>query len=165
MAGGVDDRDTGYRDLMRVLEAMGCPVVLVGIREAKGSVVTEGGDTVAGYATKNEFGSEDGRVPERSFLRSTVDGNEARYTSELEAAVGKVVDGSANIGQAFGLVGAKVARDVQQTIRDMTSPPNAPRTIAMKGSSHPLIDTGRMLQSIDYEVRAHGAVVEQGVGE
>ncbi len=164
MAGGVTDRDTGYRDLVRALGELGGPVVLVGIREAKGSVVTEdGGDTVAGYATKNEFGS--GRVPERSFLRSTVDANEARYAEELAAAIGKVVDGSAGVGQAFGVVGAKVARDVQQKIRDTHDPPNAPRTIRMKGSSHPLIDTGRMLQSIDYEVRLQGVTVEQGVGE
>jgi len=44
-------------------------------------------------------------------------------------------------------------KDTQQTINVMVDPPLAERTIVEKGSSALLIDTGRLIQSIDSEVR------------
>jgi hypothetical protein len=43
---------------------------------------------------------------------------------------------------------------VQETIRNAKSwaVPNAPETIEQKGSSSPLIDTGRMVGAVRYEV-------------
>ena len=49
--------------------------------------------------------------------------------------------------------GVKGKSIVQQQITDTTSPPNADYTIAVKGSSHPLIDTGHMIQSTTYVIR------------
>ena len=161
MAGTVIIRDRGLDNLAAQLqEWMGLSVV-VGIRQEKGSVVDEdGGITVAGYAAVNEFGSEDGRVPERSFLRSTIDERRDEYLKGLERAVLEGVDaaaaegdGTAAVTRALGRLGMAAAGDVQATIRDLRDPPNAPYTIARKKSSNPLIDTGRMRQSIDSEVR------------
>jgi len=159
----VTDHDMGYAELLKRMKRLGSPFVLVGIREEAGSVVPEGTDvTVAEYATANEFGLG---VPERSFLRSTVDRNEERYADLMADAVGKVLDGAQGVDQAFGKVGAIAVRDVVNTIRDFTDPPNAPSTIKLKGSSSPLQDTGRMRQSIDHEVRDAGADdIEPGVG-
>jgi hypothetical protein len=185
----VTDTDMGYADLVKALGDLAGPVVLVGVREEAGAVrgggkvtettrtgrnqygtwskttrTQEGGDgaTVAEYATYNEFGMG---VPERSFLRSTVDVNEKRYVQQLADACGKVIDGSASVQSALGVVGLGAARDVQQTIRDLADPPNAPSTVRQKGSSSPLIDTGRLRASIDHEVRESGVDdLQPGVG-
>ena len=41
---------------------------------------------------------------------------------------------------------------IQDQIRAMQDPPNAPATIKRKGSDSPLQDTDKMLDSVDYEV-------------
>jgi hypothetical protein len=41
---------------------------------------------------------------------------------------------------------------VQKKIRQITIPPNSPRTIAEKKSSKPLIDFGQMVQSVTFKV-------------
>ena len=50
------------------------------------------------------------------------------------------------------LVGAYAADVIQQRIVDLKEPPNSPITIALKGSSNPLVDTGHMRQSVTWEV-------------
>jgi hypothetical protein len=137
---GVIDRDRGWSRFIKALPAMGNPVVAVGILQDKGGEVGEdGGLTLAGIAAVNEFGSDDGRIPERSFLRSTVDDNETVYLRELEKAAGAAVDAmvqqgasgaEATLEQGLGVLGARVKRDVQNKIRDLRDPPNAPATLA-----------------------------------
>ena len=50
-------------------------------------------------------------------------------------------------------IGAKSVGMIQQEIVDGNWTPNAPSTIAKKGSDHPLIDTGLMRQSVHYVVK------------
>ncbi|MDF7681191.1 hypothetical protein PT300_11600 [Enterobacteriaceae bacterium ESL0689] len=50
-------------------------------------------------------------------------------------------------------MGEKLAGEVKRKIQSGIAPPLDPKTIARKGSSRPLIDTGNLLQSITYEVR------------
>ena len=173
MAGTVIIRDHGLDALRAQMVKWAGLSVVVGIRQDKGSVRDEdGGITVAGYAAVNEFGSEDGRVPERSFLRSTIDDNRDRYLAGMEDAMIAGVDaatagrdGTATIEEELGLLGEEAAGDVQATIRDLRDPPNSPRTLHPseggtnpngKKSSNPLIDSGRMRASIDSEVRRAG---------
>jgi hypothetical protein len=151
----VVDRDLGYRRIIRNLKQLGrlnAPAVFVGVRSGAGE--SADGTPLVLIAAVNEFGSSDGHVPERSFLRSTVDENRAAYMKLLERAAGRAVDkGRSAMRRELELVGAKVASDVQRKIVALKDPPNAPSTIAAKGSSSPLVDTGRLRQSIDFEVR------------
>ena len=55
--------------------------------------------------------------------------------------------------RALNLIGMKGQALMRQRIVDIDTPPNAPATIAKKGSSSPLQDTGEMLREIDYRVR------------
>jgi len=150
----VIDRDTGYNKFLRDMKDLeGEPGVLVGIRQEKGSQVPEGSDaTLAEYATYNEFGTQDGRVPERSFLRSTMDENQSPYADELQVAVENVVDGRASINTGLKKLGVRAVGDVKKKIGSGVPPANAPSTVARKKSSKTLIDKGRMRQSIEYEV-------------
>lgn len=150
--GALEDKDLGYHKIRRALKHMEVGVV-VGLLQDKGSEMTSEGVTLAGYAAINEFGSEDGRVPERSFLRSTLAENEDRYVEELVAMAADVVLEGADVEQAFGLIGLGAETDVKDKIRDLRDPPNAPMTLANKfPGDNPLIDTGRMRQSISHAV-------------
>lgn len=163
----VVDRDLGYRELLKGLGDLGAPGVDVGILQDKGGEYIPGEEiTLAGYAAVNEFGSEDGHVPERSFLRSTVDERREEYQAELDKTVGVAIDsmvrsGAGSAGRAMeqhlGRLGLRAARDVQAKIRDLREPENADSTLAAKyPGTNPLIDTGRMRQSISHKVDMGG---------
>jgi len=141
----VIDRDMGYDELMVRLAGMHSVSVTVGIDEP---------DDLVQIAAWNEFGTEDGHVPERSFLRSTLDENRPRYVQLQETAVERMVDGL-DPRLAYGAIGLGVVADVRRKIRAHVDPPNAPRTVQAKGSSTPLIDTGRLYDNIGYRVE-HG---------
>lgn len=154
----VRDIDRGYKALVRALHASPKYAVEVGILPEDGAVADEDGITLAGYATVNEFGSADGRVPQRSFLRSTVDENREKYLQMTARAAARSLsdsvlaqgDGAVErvLLDELGRLGLRGERDVKRKIRDLRDPPNAPMTIKLKGSSNPLIDTGRMRRNI-----------------
>ncbi len=91
-------------------------------------------------------------IPERSFLRSTVQKNQREYGQFLKTGLEKVAEGKLDGAQLAELLGLKVQGDIQKTIQDISNPPNSGFTIRMKGSSNPLIDTGHLAQSITFEV-------------
>lgn len=153
----VQDRDRGYRDLMQRLAGAHSVQVLVGVRSDGGQVlvmddsgIVDAQADVAEYAAYNEFGTQ--HTPERSFLRSTIDENRAKYIRMLTAAVDDMIDGVPPL-VAYGRIGLVAVADVQRKIRSNVPPPNAPSTVARKGSNKTLIDTGRLRQSIDYTIR------------
>lgn len=140
----VQDIDLGMEQLIHDLDSMGVPLVSVGVRgDTDSDLVT--------IAAANEFGTRDGHVPERSFLRSTADAHQAKYLDMLRDAVDDVLDGRSP-DRSLRRLGSVAVGDVQRTIRDIKQPPNAPSTIRKKGSDNPLIDTGRLRQSIEYAI-------------
>jgi len=150
MSSRVKDTDLGYKRTMQVLRDLLAAEVLVGVRGNAGD--SEDGTPLAVIAAANEFGTA--TIPERSFLRSTVESNRDKYAADLQQVVEDVVDGKANaMEQGLNRLGVEAVADVQRTMRELDDPPNAASTIARKGSSSPLIDTGRLRQSIDHEVR------------
>ena len=143
----LEDRDLGYEEFTRAIQAIEDSLgVLVGIRGEQGESLQ--GESLVEYAAANEFGSA--RIPERSFLRSTASKNQDAYSRELENAVGRYIDDGREAAiVSLKRLGVRAVGDVQTTITELRTPPNSPATIAAKGSSNPLIDTGRMRQSID----------------
>ncbi len=108
------------------------------------------------YAAANEFGVP-GRIPQRSFLRSTAREQASKWAGLMQTAAGEVLDGG-SVQAAFGRVGLVAVGDVRRKIVQLKVPPNAPSTVRRKGSNNPLVDTGRMGQSIDYRVVTREAV-------
>jgi hypothetical protein len=139
------DRDVGYRRFIEAIEGLEESVsVLVGLRG-------EQGEDLIRYAAANEFGTA--RIPERSFLRSTVDREQTAYVGELTQAIDAYIDQGRDAAIVdLKRLGVRAVGDVQTTIRELREPINKESTVARKGSSNPLIDTGRMRQSIDYVV-------------
>lgn len=150
-------KDAATFSIVKLVDAIeGIPEtsVWVGVRG-------ERGQHLVNYATVNEYGSADGRVPERSFLRRTVDNYGSQYADELESYLDAQLAGDAQQAeQRLNMLGVRAVSDVQMTITELRHPPNAPSTIRRKGSANPLMDTGRLRQGIDYEVRTE--LVELG---
>lgn len=96
-------------------------------------------------------------VPERSFMRSTVDAKKnGEWRIAAEELRKEMIEGRMTTDRALGLMGLRIKKDIQEKIRSQVPPPNAPSTIAAKGSDHPLINTGQLLNGIDFEVHREG---------
>lgn len=111
------------------------------------------GLTIAQYAMYNEYGT--GKIPERSFMRSTFDEKLGSIKTLMDRQWEKFIRGETTIFRALSRIGMEHETDVKQKIRDLKTPPNAPSTIAKKGSDNPLIDTGAMVNSVRYVVKAN----------
>jgi phage gpG-like protein len=103
-------------------------------------------------ATVHEYGSKDGRIPQRSFMRSTCDAQQKKHTTIIQKLQSKVIAGGLSIKQALGQLGEVVAKDMVQTINSGITPELKPTTVKIKGSSKSLIDTGHLKGSITHEV-------------
>jgi phage gpG-like protein len=157
MASPIKDLDKGWRKLESYVRARDERRVTVGVHGNKASRPGGEPDNVA-VATIHEFGAviarggRTYRVPERSFIRSTVDAHAKKYTSLAARLAGRVLDGKMDIEKALALLGQVVKADIIRAINRGIEPALAPSTIAQKGSSKPLIDTGALKQSLDYQV-------------
>lgn len=107
-------------------------------------------------AAANEFGTEDGRIPSRSFLRSTFDAKKETLARVAAAEVKAITGGTRTVETSLRLMGEYFQGEVIRTIRNHPAPANAPATIAAKGSSGTLIDSGQLAQSIRYQVNVKG---------
>lgn len=91
------------------------------------------------------------KIPQRSFLRATVDEKQAQITKLATNAVKSVIEGT-DPEAAMRVVGQSIEGMVQKKITSGPFTPNAPSTIKRKRSSRPLIDTGHMRQSVRYNL-------------
>lgn len=107
------------------------------------------GTTVATVAAANEFGSTgEGRFqPPRPFFRIAIDSNKNKWSKGLAKLIMK--DGAQ---VALSKAGEVMMGDIQSSIQLLKAPALAPATIKAKGFDKPLIETGHMLKSVDYEV-------------
>jgi len=145
----VIEQDMGFDRIMAAIPELRGATVDIGIQEDAG--VAEGGTTVAEYAFYNEFGTE--RSPARPFMRGAADEQRTQWQRFVERSLGLVIDGKLALNPALNLIGERAADDTRQYAVKLNTPPNAESTIMQKGSSNPLVDTGRMVQSIRHVVK------------
>lgn len=91
-------------------------------------------------------------IPERSFVRSTFDEKEKSWSDFFDKQVQNIIIGKMTAEEVYSLLGNKVVTDIQRQIRNMSNPKNAPSTVSSKGHNNPLIDTGRLRQSVTWKV-------------
>ena len=108
------------------------------------------GTPVISVGVWNEFGTE--RIPERSFLRAGIREGTQGYKALNRVNLRLLQAGKKSAREAMGELGLLAQGDVQAKINDVSEPPNADSTVAIKGSSNPLVDTGHLKQSITFEV-------------
>lgn len=147
----ISDRDNGYKEFRKTMESMRGrgPSVSVGILQKDGAK-KHGDATIAEIATFHEFGIG---VPERSWLRGWFDENRESIKREIRKAGKAVIEGRLEPAAALDLLGQKFVGDIKARISSGADfEPLAESTIARKGSTRPLIDTGRMIGAISHEV-------------
>lgn len=108
--------------------------------------------TVASIGFVHEFGSSDGRIPERSFMRTTIAQEKRAIVTMQKKLLKKVQAGDMSMEKALGLIGDFMRAKISEKITNLSAPANAPQTVAKKGSSNPLVDTGQLRNSITFEV-------------
>lgn len=138
-----EDRDFGYKNLLKFFADVDGVQIEMGIHE-------DAGDDVAVIAAAHEFGTE--TIPRRAFLRTTADANQRQWGDEMQKAIARGVDGAPIMPQ-LERVGRQMVEDTRATIRAGLSPDLQPETVERKGHDVPLIDTGRLIDSIDAKVK------------
>lgn len=109
------------------------------------------GTSVAMVAAVNEYGAPSRGIPPRPFFRNMI----ADKSQEWPEALGKTLQATGlDQTRALELMGQGVAAQLRDSIVKTDSPPLAQSTIDRKGSSKPLVDSGHMLNSVDYEVKS-----------
>lgn len=137
-------QDTLRKELAKIA---GDRYITVGIHE--GAPPVEGADiNMATLGAVLNFGSGDGHIPARPWL---VPGVEAGTPAILQSIADDMADGLP-VDQIMERAGLIAVGEVKQFMNDLSSPPNAASTIAKKGSSNPLIDTGALRESVTHVV-------------
>ncbi len=107
------------------------------------------GTPVAMVAAIQEFGAPARGIPPRPFFRNMIAEKSPEWGTQLGTLL---IASNYDAKKSLKLMGAGIKGQLQQSIIDTNSPPLAPATVAKKGNSKALVDTGHMLNSVDYEV-------------
>lgn len=146
----VTEKDLGWRKIKAELERAKRLEVAVGVLQ--GSTNGEG-ESIAEYATFNEFGTQD--IPSRPFMAMTFDENRSEIDADFAKQGGAMVEGKVTAKVALTIIGQKHADRTKSTITDRNILPRlAPSTVkAKKGSTKTLVDTGALANSVQISVR------------
>lgn len=158
-------KDTGWSSVVQTVSRLGSVHVRAGVVGEKAEAPNGGGRITNGEAAIfNEFGTGDGHIPARAPVQRTFKREGGRVQAFLAEAARKAVLGAASPELALRDVGAWAESEIRRTIAEGVPPPNAPTTIALKGSDHPLIDNGDLLDAVGYQIATtnNGPTLDDG---
>lgn len=135
------DRDAKYKKLVAKLQAANV-AIRIGVREGS----RKDGRAAEDVATWNEFGTP--WSPARSFIGAWFDATYVENQALVHRMLQAVAAGQLTLERMIKMLRVLFVGQVQKRIADGIDPPNAPSTIARKGSSKPLIASGQLRTSI-----------------
>lgn len=91
-------------------------------------------------------------IPSRPFFRNAIADNRKDWKKKYALLLKKN-----NFDVATKTLAEIIVGDIKKSITTLQNPPLAKSTIKRKGFSKPLIDTGHMLNSVDYRIIKHGS--------
>lgn len=139
--------------------------VKVGVLASAG-VHPESGVSLVEIAAVHEFGSPAANIPQRSFIRRTLDLREDDLKKMMHRIAVAYVSEHVTLQTALDVLGQWLVAAVKNTIVTeqvvprLEESPAGRRTIARKGSSVTLVDHAHLLNAISYEARAPEPVEE-----
>lgn len=153
----VRDTDKGYKALLASLKdctGSNQLEIVVGIQAEEGGASGDGGLSVVEIAEINEYGLG---VPARPAIGNWADKKAPEASNQMSLVIQAAIKAKQNPAQRLDALAQRWAGELQGAIAGGTPPPNAPSTIAKKGSSTPLIDEGQFRTSIRGRVRKAGS--------
>lgn len=139
-----------YQRLKEIEEKMKSRGVYIGLPKGTGNY--EDGTPIAVIGAVQEFGSANGQIPERSFLRVPLRAAKKEFSKIIQNLLPKILSGEITQDNALHQLGAKAVSVSQEAISAGIDPPNAPSTVKRKGSSTPLINEGTLRQNITHVI-------------
>lgn len=105
-------------------------------------------------AAVHEFGSSRAGIPERSFIRRTFKEQEHAAATVIARVAKAIVTDKITVEHGLDILGTWGADQVKRTVTQGTGvpPPLAQSTIDRKGSTRPLVDTGRLINAVTHKV-------------
>lgn len=88
-------------------------------------------------------------IPSRPFFRQMLAEKSPQWGADMTEIM-KSSDYDAK--KTLSLMGERIAGQLKESITSMAEPPNASSTVRKKGFNNPLIASGHMQSSVDYEV-------------
>lgn len=144
-----------------------------------GGVINHPGGTSYGFKTKSDIakgkirflkkgrgamelgvtGPHKIKIPERSYLRGTLDVHSREIRDFVVRALQKMIKTKGQPKRYFKIIGQKAVALVKERIANaiLWAKPLKPSTIKKKGSAAPLVDEGRLKGSITYDVKMRRA--------
>lgn len=91
-------------------------------------------------------------IPERAFIRGGFESSRSELYDKAEQLIEQLAEGKIDTQTFLDFIGNFMQGKIRQYMIDLRNPANANITVAVKGSSNPLVDTGHLILAIDYEV-------------
>jgi hypothetical protein len=160
-------RDKGFNKLLRDLKKANGLTLTVGVQGPKGARLhPRTGMPMWLIARWNEFGNKDrgGTTPQRSFLRSTMFQQRAKFRRSLAIQLGKAIRGQKTYVEALSGTGRLMVKETEKKIHNSRAwaKPNRPSTKAKKGHGWPLHHDMILKDSVTYLVRDRGRFAASG---
>lgn len=143
----VEVKDQGWNRIQKEVKSAKGSGVKVGVLSDSGTD-DEGADMTL-IAAANEFGTD--TIPARPFVRGAFDKHRRRLHQTKDRLWWLVIQGRITVSRALALLGEEHQGQVQEYMTELNEPANAPSTVRQKGSSNPLIDEGRLKNSVRWE--------------
>lgn len=156
----VDFKDSkkAFDKIQAKMQEIKTKFVVIGVTEKKGTQPHTGRDaSIAEVAFWNEYGTS--KIPERPFLRSSVDVNREAIQKTTADIYLQVQADKLSVDAGLTKLGFMMKEFIQRRINTAMewATPLSPYTVARKkglrGPNQPLIDSGLLLRSIDFEVK------------
>ena len=138
--------DHGFDNIIRQALKLDGKGVKVGIRRGKGS---HDGTDMLDIAVYNHFGTS--TIPARPFISDCAEKNAGQIQEAQKRLVYRVYQGSLSADGALAELGAWYVNVQKGHILHGGWTPNAPATVKRKGSNKPLVDTGQLVNTVDWE--------------
>lgn len=147
---GMDSVAAGVDEWLKKVKEFDSKNVMIGVTGK-----TNGGRGNALLMAVHEYGTQDGRIPERRPIRLSMETNADKYARRFQQGLDKVLKDEMSVDVALKSIGEEAAGDVKITIMNGLTPTLADSTVRARkdNSDTPLYDTGELVNSITYEAR------------
>lgn len=120
------------------------------------SIYDKNNTPVAYIASIQEYGAPGISIPPRPFMRPTLIDNEGKWEDIILNEVDYVIDNGVS-GNVFETLGKEATNSIKNSIEKVFRPILKPSTLKNRSSrgnssTKPLIDTGKMIDSVTYKI-------------